>query len=324
RGMNATTDSSDSQWELVEEFVASYAQTRAINYVNLAAFVVILFDYLITLDCEPRCCLTSFLRVYLTRLLVGLISCMVVNYTLQTDVVILYIVWAAFSGLRIYALSEHNRYITWAVVLLALVPVGTNIYLETQIVDVYTEETGCMATIPLSTDAWIRSVYSPLSFSFLTRASLTASEAIVIVVTWMKTWTTARMPLLAGSRPSFTALVLREGMVYFGVVLTFNIMQIVFTFVESDTFSLVLQFLNVLTTILISRFYFDLDELRAQEVMVSLPSARSTALRFKTTSTIDETRSEESFEDHDVYVTTAKGLPLRNGYPSPVHDYESS
>lgn len=65
---------------------------------------------------------------------------------LQTVTVILYAIWAgesfnseyvktafacsfltAFSGLRIYAISNHNRLVTLVVVLLALVPVGTNI-----------------------------------------------------------------------------------------------------------------------------------------------------------------------------------------------------
>ncbi|KAI0362198.1 hypothetical protein OH77DRAFT_1416427 [Trametes cingulata] len=36
---------------------------------------------------------------------------------------------AAFSGLRVYAVSEHNPLVTWAVVLLPLVPIAVNIYL---------------------------------------------------------------------------------------------------------------------------------------------------------------------------------------------------
>ncbi|KAI0374972.1 hypothetical protein BV20DRAFT_934912, partial [Pilatotrama ljubarskyi] len=320
RGMNATTDSSDSQGEQVEEFVEYYTQYRAVNYVNLAAFVVILFDYLITIDCEVRSA-----------------CCMALNYTMQTVVALLYGVWAAFSGLRIYAISNHNRFVTWSVVLLALVPVGTNIYLESQITDIYSEDTGCMATISLSTDTAQSLSLGRTLISVTTRASLTVSEAIVIVVTWMKTWATARTPLPAGSRPSFTALVLREGILFFCVVLTFNIIQIIFTFVESSTFSLILQFLNVLTPILISRFYFDLDDFKDREATASLPSVRSPTLRFKSSSTRvslygcirlipeytlnslviqEERRSEGSYDDHAPF-TQVKVLPLREGYPLP-------
>ncbi|KAL1944508.1 hypothetical protein VTO73DRAFT_2938 [Trametes versicolor] len=54
RGMNATTDGSDSQWELVEEIAEGLEMSRPINYVNLAVFVVLLFEYFITIDCEVR------------------------------------------------------------------------------------------------------------------------------------------------------------------------------------------------------------------------------------------------------------------------------
>ena len=41
------------------------------------------------------------------------------------------------------------------------------------------------------------------------------SDVIVIVVTWVKTWSTVRAARLLRIKLSFTTLVLREGIVYF-------------------------------------------------------------------------------------------------------------
>ncbi|KAI0831379.1 hypothetical protein BC628DRAFT_1415893 [Trametes gibbosa] len=271
--MNATTDGSDSQWELVEEYIQYLAQDRDINYIDLVAFVVLLFEHLITLDCEVQLAwgrklscarvvflLNRYLSLFLLFLsLVPLLPTnnLVGQFMIRVLTAILYTVWAVFSGLRIYAISNHSRFVTLAVVSLALVPVGTNI---------------------------VRTL------SVITRGCLTASEGIVIIITWMNTWHKDRSSCRMGAQTSFMALVLREGMVYFSVLLALNITQIIFTFAERNAFSLLLQFTNVLTPILISRFYFDLDDLQTQEWMTTLPSARHTTLRFaaNTSSSFDE------------------------------------
>ncbi|OJT15711.1 hypothetical protein TRAPUB_4609 [Trametes pubescens] len=135
---------------------------------------------------------------------------------MQTVTVLLYAIWAAFSGLRIYAISNHNRLVTLAVVLLALVPVATNI--------------------------------------------------------------------------------------------------IIFAFYESTAFSLIIAFIDPLTAILISRFYFALDDLQAQEMMTTLPSARHTTLRFAVSARTDDTRSGSSYDDDDDIYDT----PTKDGIPPPV------
>ncbi|KAL7283458.1 hypothetical protein ACG7TL_002890 [Trametes sanguinea] len=332
-GMNSTTDGSDSQGEQAQEYIEEVFECFAVNCVNLAVFVLLLFEHLITLECEVRfawCRKLSWARVILlvnryVSLLYFLLSlapllpeinslvrdidyvhlicaltprsqsCMALNYTMWATLPLLYFVWAAFSGLRIYAISGNNRLVTCIVVLLALVPVATNLYLEDMSSVQYTPDGVCTLTTS----------FTPTMFH-----NLIASEAIVIVVTWMKTCRRVHagtLPTTPGGTPmTFTRLVLREGIVYFwcaatsiahlcsrarartdahpahSVVLSLNIVQLVFTFLEGSTLALALQILDVLTPILISRFYFNLGELKDQEAAAStLPSVHSTTtLRF--------------------------------------------
>ncbi|KAH9856957.1 hypothetical protein C2E23DRAFT_934131 [Lenzites betulinus] len=305
--MNATTDGSDSQWELVEEYIQNLVHDRAVNYIDLAAFIwgrkiswakavcllnryLSLLQFLLSLD--PLLPTVNIIRCYTP-------SGPGYPCSLTTG----------FSGLRIYAISNQSRLVTLVVVLLALVPVGTNIYLETETVAYY--DSNCYAGVNLSMDAYTicRTV------TVITRGCLTASEGIVIVVTWMNTWHKDRATLQMNTRTSFMGLVLREGIVYFSVLLALNITQIIFTFVESDDFSILLQFTNVLTPILISRFYFDLDELQAQEWMTTLPSARHTTLRFATVQSVDSFDDTRSYDSAYGYGDEDATMPI--GTPPP-------
>ncbi|KAI0647124.1 hypothetical protein C8Q79DRAFT_1009264 [Trametes meyenii] len=324
--MNATTDGSDSQEELVEFIVQSVAEFYVVNYIDLAAFAVILFDYVITFDNEVRFAwcrkyswakiiflfnrylsiasyflslgpllpMSNLLRhvhprycVVLGKIITLLVcSCKVLNYSMETVTVLLYGVWAAFSGLRVYAISGRNWIITAIVTLLALVPVGSNIKRSYHPMKC-PEQAAWLFHHPIQASGPdVGPVYFVVTcsklnnapVSVMTRASLMISEGIVIVVTWIKTYHSVRSAI--DSQVSFTVLVLREGMLYFSVVFTLNIVQIVFIFVESDTFALILLFLNVFIPILISRWYFDLDDLKREVSSASLPSSRSDTLRF--------------------------------------------
>ncbi|KAI0670307.1 hypothetical protein C8Q78DRAFT_1079284 [Trametes maxima] len=321
--MNATTSSSDSQEEVVEFIVQSIAEFFVVNYIDLAAFALLVFDYVITFDNEVRFAwcrkyswakiiflFNRYLSIALYFLSLGPLlptnsllrrvhswhyvaaasvltftllvsSCKVLNYTMQTVTVLLYGVWAAFSGLRVYAISGRNWIVTVVVLLLALVP-------------------------PMFTSGHLDRF---LRVSVMTRGCLLISEGIVITVTWIKTYHTARSAV--GGQVSFTTLVLREGMLYFCVVFVLNVVQIAFTFAEGGTFALILVFLNVLIPILISRWYFDLDDLKREVSSASLPSSRSNTLRFAKTSrmsTVDFNTSSDGILQ--IYPLAENGPPV--------------
>ena len=55
--------------------------------------------------------------------------------------------------------------------------------------------------------------YSPVSVA--TRSCMILSDALVIVITWVKTWDTMRAARKLHVQMSFTSLILKEGVLYF-------------------------------------------------------------------------------------------------------------
>ncbi|KAI1795802.1 hypothetical protein LXA43DRAFT_880959, partial [Ganoderma leucocontextum] len=248
---------------------------QTFNYTDLAVFVVLVFEYLVTFDREvhfawgrkPSWAKTIFLlNRYLSIVeyfvvlgpLLPTISTFVSNFAAIRARCILTQLHRAFSGTRIYAISTRNWSVTSIVVLLALVPAVMNAYTITVTPVTVTPE-GCMGVIDLSVTTWTALVYSFL--------------------TWIKTWSTIRVAKKLHVQMSFTSLVLNEGILYFCIVLSLNIVQIVFDFVEVGSFSLILPFLNVFTPILISRFFMDLDDLTTHDL--NLPSVSSSGADHK-------------------------------------------
>ncbi|KAI0357889.1 hypothetical protein OH77DRAFT_1435598 [Trametes cingulata] len=311
--MNSTADSSDSQWGLEEEEIislyvrlpahsrcSSYGTSLATNYVNLIGLVIIVYDYLITLDCEVRTgwCrkftwgkLVLLLNRYLSILLylLSLVPLLPAE-DLLTDVTLLYMVWAAFSGLRVYAISNHSRLAVWLVVSLALVPVAIDIYLETQMLVIFTADSGCTATIRISQETWTR-------LSVPARAGLAIAEALVAIVIWLKTWHAIRTASSTGNRFTFTQLVFKEGMECFVFILISNSLEVIVAVVAADDFSLSLaaQMGNTLVPVLISRFYFNLDnyqrQVRTPSTLLAPVSAVSSSADCRTPAVIWPKRS---------------------------------
>ncbi|RDX56696.1 hypothetical protein OH76DRAFT_1477273 [Lentinus brumalis] len=309
--MNATTDA-DSQGEL-EAFVQYYANTLTFNYADLAVFAVLLFEYLITFDREVQFAwgrelswartiflLNRYLSILEYLVVLGPLlptvnyvrhvhndvlhchkltdtrtSCALLTRLMQVFQIVLYIVWAAFAGLRVYAISARNFVVTVVVVVLAVVPAVTNAYVAS-LTSVALSDLGCMSEMDLPILTWIESVLAfrchhatthltDHSVSVATRSCMIVSDALVIVTTLVKTWSTMRVARRLHVQMSFTSLILREGVLYFTIMLSLNIVQILFDFLQVGSFSFIVPFLNVITPILISRFFLDLDDLTAQQ-----------------------------------------------------------
>jgi len=174
------------------------------------------------------------------------------SYQLQVSIfalqIALYTIWAAFSALRVYAISGHHLLLAGLTLLLGLAPVVTNMCF-----DIYHTwfkgPRGC-TLIPHF------SVPDMFKFVAYERSSMIASDLVVLSVTWYKAyesranidWSSARL----------SVLLLRDGTVYFMILLILNILQIIAW--ATKLFSTVAYPAQIATSMLISRFLLNLRQ----------------------------------------------------------------
>ncbi|KAL1939182.1 hypothetical protein VTO73DRAFT_10223 [Trametes versicolor] len=152
----------------------------------------------------------------------------------QTLEIIPYFVWAMFSAMRIRAITERNIMLFSLVFVLLCVPVGTNLYLFAISVP---------DTVVL----------------ILTRASAILGDAIVIGVTWFKTFRGWRAAVDANMRVSLSEMILRDGSIYFLVFLCLNVLHVVMAL--ATTFSgIIAAYEEPLSSIMVSRLMLNLRE----------------------------------------------------------------
>ncbi|KAI0647085.1 hypothetical protein C8Q79DRAFT_1009227 [Trametes meyenii] len=99
-------------------------------------------------------------------------------------------------------------------------------------------------------------------------------EAIVVVVTWRRTWSGARSDVLLGNfKTSFTAAIFREGTVYFVVIESCNTLLLISSVVQKTAVVFIFRALTAAPPVLISRFYFYMDDVQNAEMTVpALPT----------------------------------------------------
>ncbi|KAH9848930.1 hypothetical protein C2E23DRAFT_842165 [Lenzites betulinus] len=132
-----------------------------------------------------------------------------------------YIVWASFSAMRTHALVARTWTLSLAVFILLCVPVVTNIYFFTQsIPEVFDRPVQCLYIDQFPTD-----VYIPVLL--FTRISAILGDAIVIVVIWCTTFRGWRAAVAANMKVSLAQMIIRDGSIYFVVLLTLNVLHII-------------------------------------------------------------------------------------------------
>ncbi|KAM5541338.1 hypothetical protein V8D89_004892 [Ganoderma adspersum] len=139
----------------------------------------------------------SALRSYRSPFITTTLVCASYEYTLKILGFLDYIPWAGN-----YILRSH--------------PILTSLYWFTTVNDpVY----GCLQDLNLP----------PALYT--SRVSLIAADLIVIIVTWITTYKTAlaSRSVLNDNQPTFSGLLLRDGTIYFMVMLTMNVLQLAFS-----------------------------------------------------------------------------------------------
>ncbi|RDX56695.1 hypothetical protein OH76DRAFT_1337098, partial [Lentinus brumalis] len=177
----------------------------------------------------------------------------------QACIIILFAVWAVFSGLRVYAISGNRKLLAYTVVFFALIPVATCIVLaDVPFVVPFCIQDG--SNVNQFTSTMSVSISCPVGVA--TRVPLLLSEAIVIVVTLLQTRSAY---LEHPEQRGYASLIMREGVLYFLAMLVVNIVQAVSDALFETRLAFVCVFLNIIPPIVVSRFYFQLDELRKYE-----------------------------------------------------------
>ncbi|KAJ8487771.1 hypothetical protein ONZ51_g3950 [Trametes cubensis] len=230
--------------ETPAELIADFQTTYTYNLTFMGAVAWLGWEYLITLDREVRLVwrrkINSASVIFLLNRYIMLVQFAVqlpLSFLISDeryadfmrarfDRVAPYFVWAAFSSLRAYAMSNRTWPIAILVYLLSIATACYNIY-------------NFIHLVPLNLPP---PIYCIPTFPGLT-------------VTFLDQQSAAR----ANVKTSLLQLLLRDGTIYFVILLILNVLQIIVRITAQANF--ITTFEEPLTAILISRFLMNLREI---------------------------------------------------------------
>ncbi|GJE88910.1 hypothetical protein PsYK624_049980 [Phanerochaete sordida] len=257
-----------------ETLADAYYQMLVQEYIGVALTCLVVYEYIITFGQEVETVwrrkmnVTSLLIVTTRWVLVLIQITLWLASWPKPDIVINdllvalgYLQIALFSALRAFALSSRSYVIFTVVFMFGLVPVWTDTYDEA-----------------LSAYTWLPAPFNICSASphfsqakygmvFVTRSFLIASDVIVLVITWLKTYRQWREARRIHLHLSMSSCLLRDGTVYFIALLAMNIAHMA---TYNTVISPMSNIINVLPGIFVVRFMFNL---RALDGASATPSA---------------------------------------------------
>ncbi|KAI0932829.1 hypothetical protein AcW1_000159 [Taiwanofungus camphoratus] len=191
-------------------------------------------------------------------------SCGAISYIDNIITFALYFILAAFSALRVYGIGGKKWHTTLATLALALVPLGTNIYIM-----VKSRYDGVEFVITKHS-YHCELLKSPLRrLVIVARTCAIASDLVVLLVTWTSSYQIRRNASQAHLKTPLTTLILSDGTIYFVMLLIVNILQITLTLesLQSSNESMDYPsiFLAPMSSILVSRFIMDLRQVGAHD-----------------------------------------------------------
>ncbi|KAH9893594.1 hypothetical protein C8Q73DRAFT_647649 [Cubamyces lactineus] len=170
-----------------------------------------------------------------------------------------YLPWAAFSGLRVYALNGQKWFLPTIVFLLSLVPMIVNFsQYHFGLSGSHDPTFGCLVQVSLTVGQ------AKASVALISPVSLIVADAIVIIVTLATMHRRGLINHLESRRPlSLATILLRDGQCRNLVLLILNILHLTFTMlsfvIPFDPSSQVSTFTEPVTAVLVSRFLLDLQ-----------------------------------------------------------------
>ncbi|KAL1938205.1 hypothetical protein VTO73DRAFT_11849 [Trametes versicolor] len=229
------------------EIITIVSTSFTLNYIEFPVITFLAYEYLITLDQE--------IKLFWKRGFTGasalflFVRCALIIKAQAGFTIFQYFPWAAFSALRVLALSGMNRPLAALVFLLASAPAAANFtQYRFKLTGLNTPFTGCQVVV-------------------VSRVGLILADIIGVAVTVAKTRKGAKMPPLGGSQRSLGNVLLYDGLIYFAAsssaLLCFNVLDLalsVIAFVTPiNSGSYVTALTDPLTAVLVCRFLLDLQ-----------------------------------------------------------------
>lgn len=256
--------------------------TRA-NAIAFATSALVFYDFLITFGQEIRTVwqrrfsVVSLLIVSTRWVLLfeaatvilpnGYMSCTVISWMNEAPILVGFVQTAIFSALRICALWNRNYTLFTIVLVLSLAPVLTNACFFALSTSDYVPSP---LNVCLQTPYFDERVENILLFC--TRIPLIVADALVLLLTWVKTYRQYReAKSLKIESPLATCLV-QDGTIYFFVLMVLNVAQIATFDSSNDTIvPIVSAFTTVMPPILVCRFMMNLRQVvRGDELTTGL------------------------------------------------------
>ncbi|EPT04769.1 hypothetical protein FOMPIDRAFT_1021627 [Fomitopsis schrenkii] len=272
---------------LALQALKAYGDHYVVNCCGAAATALLVFDYVLTLEEEVEYIWSSGNSLYvllffanrfaMLGMAVGsvlgmvpwysIVSCTVVNWALAGFQIFTLLLWAVISTLRVYAVSNRDWGFTLLTLCLGLTPVATNLYVNIKAVFLPFAHFG---TYTFCTSNIEYTLTLATSLEITTRSCLIASDALVVLIAWYQlhaSITTVRLSV----RSTLATVLLRDGTLYFAVLLLLNIAQVITDIDIGLIYNPLPYFTNPITAIIMSRFLLAVRRL-ALESQGSLPS----------------------------------------------------
>lgn len=261
-----SNSTSASAQELQVESLFNIAFTSDCAYIASLCFY--LFDFCLTFDQQVRFlwgCSLSIPSVLLALLhfsaMLGGISQIGLDIALSCKsegvwyyidygaAIVLEIVTAAISALRVYAINGRSCKLPSLIFALYIIP---NIVQST-----YSKITTKATDVPQVGCALIESNPKVMNGIYIASASAVLTANILVLgATWYHTFTVKKLAHAVGHKATLATLLLRDGTIYFGALLVLDVLEVVSNY--SDTFVVFAAFPNSFTAVILTHFFINL------------------------------------------------------------------
>ncbi|KAJ3534609.1 hypothetical protein NM688_g7109 [Phlebia brevispora] len=280
------------------------------NYSVTAALVLVCYEFIVTFQYEyvlvwkRRWTGATWLflgnRYFMLASILMQISPiqMCYNYPLQYFMNVVAnlptIIIAVFSALRVFALLERAYVPAAFTFALGLGAVALDMYQGSQITAYYVDDpvlgSSCYVNHLISPSVLFYKNYRDHILTVLTQSTATlastlftiVADIIAIAITWVKTYRLVREVASVGVNSDLGTMLLRHGSLYFIVLLIVNLMNGLIALIPSLLLvDPMVTFVEILPSIILSRFLINLRQVNTQESGSAAPLSRFSTLNFR-------------------------------------------